>query len=686
MSDDASPLDERLEGWKEIALFVKRDESTARRWEREEGLPVRRHEHRKRSSVYAYRRELEAWRLARVPEGARRSRGPRHSPVWVRLAVAGLILFGRGDGSRATAEARDPDSEALPVASPPTGLTVKELMRGTGDSEGARGPTGDEAFGVSGDGRFFVYTEWDTGDLVALDATTGRTRGFHGVTWEDDEGHLEAPVFSPDDSLVAYTHYGEKTRIEIDSVEGGQRRVVYEREREPGSIYVHDWHPSGRELLVLSQAEDRSWFVGRLDLEEGRLLPLVSLNWEAPLRASYSPDGRFIAYDSSKDGDRRIYLLSVDGSVESSLVGPPGQNDSPLWTPDGRHLLFRSDRAGRWDLYVVPMRDGRPAGPAAVVKPNLAAHTRLRAVTRDGRLLVHERVVASQKILLAPRPSGGSGTLQATALPFIGTTEYRAPAFTPDGKRLAYLAGAPGSQSIRIVDLDGNVLSETPLEPRFTVSVFAPVFSPDGETMVIRTYEAGRPALMLRSARSGTLIKAFSPVDAATYVDPKRWTRDHVYARAVSLETREQRLVQIDVDSERVVDSVELPKEARGFDLSPSAEHLVRPVASGWGPLVLRSLADGAERILTDDVDSRPVWDADSRHIFFRRADDPALYRLSVDTGGAETVVEDMKGLDLRDVSPDGSLWALEEWRREDSRIWAMEHFLPEVSATPPAP
>jgi len=45
-----------------------------------------------------------------------------------------------------------------------------------------------------------------------------------------------------------------------------------------------------------------------------------------------------------------------------------------------------------------------------------------------------------------------------------------------------------------------------------------------------------------------------------------------------------------------------------------------------------------------------------------------------------------MKGLDLRDINSDGSLWALEEWRREDSRIWAIEHFLPEVSATPPAP
>ncbi|HSG00837.1 MAG TPA: hypothetical protein VLA20_06880 [Vicinamibacterales bacterium] len=41
--------DERLESWKEIAAYLKRDESTVRRWERSEGLPVHRHQHQARS-------------------------------------------------------------------------------------------------------------------------------------------------------------------------------------------------------------------------------------------------------------------------------------------------------------------------------------------------------------------------------------------------------------------------------------------------------------------------------------------------------------------------------------------------------------------------------------------------------------------------------------------------------------
>src|SRR5216684_7310554 len=51
---------ERLDSWKEIAAYLKRDERTVRRWQGE-GLPVHRHAHKKRAGVYAYKLELDAW-------------------------------------------------------------------------------------------------------------------------------------------------------------------------------------------------------------------------------------------------------------------------------------------------------------------------------------------------------------------------------------------------------------------------------------------------------------------------------------------------------------------------------------------------------------------------------------------------------------------------------------------------
>ena len=52
---------ERLDSWKEIAAFFRREVRTVQLWEKTEGLPVKRHHHIKLGSVYAYRRELESW-------------------------------------------------------------------------------------------------------------------------------------------------------------------------------------------------------------------------------------------------------------------------------------------------------------------------------------------------------------------------------------------------------------------------------------------------------------------------------------------------------------------------------------------------------------------------------------------------------------------------------------------------
>jgi TolB-like protein len=89
---------ERLDSWKEIAAYLRRDERTVRRWEKAQGMPVHRHPHSKQSSVYAYRVELDAWwnngheRLAAMEAAespAVRPR-PRRALQWA-LACAGVV-------------------------------------------------------------------------------------------------------------------------------------------------------------------------------------------------------------------------------------------------------------------------------------------------------------------------------------------------------------------------------------------------------------------------------------------------------------------------------------------------------------------------------------------------------------------------------------------------------------------
>ncbi len=95
---------DRLDSWKEIAARLKRDMSTVQRWEKQEGLPVHRHLHNKRGSVYAYTSELDTWWDGRrqrleaqqaepfaIPEQSRLFQSPR--TIWIlSLLVLGLIV------------------------------------------------------------------------------------------------------------------------------------------------------------------------------------------------------------------------------------------------------------------------------------------------------------------------------------------------------------------------------------------------------------------------------------------------------------------------------------------------------------------------------------------------------------------------------------------------------------------
>src|SRR5439155_25615801 len=55
----------RLESWKEIADYLRRGLTTVQRWEHEEALPVHRHDHAKKGSVYCFTGELDEWRACR---------------------------------------------------------------------------------------------------------------------------------------------------------------------------------------------------------------------------------------------------------------------------------------------------------------------------------------------------------------------------------------------------------------------------------------------------------------------------------------------------------------------------------------------------------------------------------------------------------------------------------------------
>jgi TolB-like protein/tetratricopeptide (TPR) repeat protein len=124
-TDGAShrPSGERLDSWKEIAAYLRRDVTTVRRWERNEGLPVHRKVHDKLGSVYAYTDELDAWwRPGQTSRASGRRRVPRRAAVvllgGIAVAlIAGLVLQQRRHGAASGSRPPIRSVAVLPLSS-----------------------------------------------------------------------------------------------------------------------------------------------------------------------------------------------------------------------------------------------------------------------------------------------------------------------------------------------------------------------------------------------------------------------------------------------------------------------------------------------------------------------------------------------------------------------------------------
>jgi TolB-like protein len=96
LTGKTSAADERLDSWKEIAAYLKREVRTLHRWEAQEGLPIHRHLHKERGSVYAYKSELDSWlnnrrTVPQPPTPTAETRG-RPSPLGVASGIVGLVF------------------------------------------------------------------------------------------------------------------------------------------------------------------------------------------------------------------------------------------------------------------------------------------------------------------------------------------------------------------------------------------------------------------------------------------------------------------------------------------------------------------------------------------------------------------------------------------------------------------
>jgi len=240
----------------------------------------------------------------------------------------------------------------------------------------------------SRDGKYLSYVEPGAGNLAIREIATGISR----TLTSKPPGSKEFAYFSsiaPDSSRVAYAWFNEDGYydLRVIGIDGSGQRILF-RNEEAGFVQPCAWSPDSKYILTLFFRSDNISQIAMVPADGGASRALRSLNWAYPKRMDLSPDGRYVVYDAFADGssgDRTIYLLSVDGTRERKLINQPGNHLFPLWTPDGRRIVYGSDRSGTMDLWELAIEDGAPRGDPRLLRRDIGRFLPM-GITAGGEL------------------------------------------------------------------------------------------------------------------------------------------------------------------------------------------------------------------------------------------------------------------------------------------------------------
>lgn len=164
-------------------------------------------------------------------------------------------------------------------------------------------------------------------------------------------GINSSPAFSPDGRSLAMTlsKDGNPEVYVLTLATGTMRRLT----RHAGIDTEPAWAPTGRQMAFISdRGGSPNLYV--MDAEGANVRQLTSGGFHTQPR--WSPKGDTIVY-TSRHGVHDLWAMNADGSSPRRLTAGSGDNQGATWSPNGRHLAFQSNREGRWQIFAM-LADG----------------------------------------------------------------------------------------------------------------------------------------------------------------------------------------------------------------------------------------------------------------------------------------------------------------------------------------
>jgi serine/threonine-protein kinase len=357
---------------------------------------------------------------------------------------------------------------------------------------------------MSPDGGLVAYS---AGLMQTLEIRVRRLDGGSELTVAPaSERPQRFPSWSPDGGRIMF---GSPRGIEIVSALGGAAKLIVPDVPDPsadpwgtsGLLMPGGWSPDGKSIAFVRS--------DTLYLEEvaGGTPRALAQGGEMHSFA-WSPDGRWIAcvrgnrqslnasFLFGNLGAASIWLIPVAGGEPVAVTDDQWFTASPSWVPDGRSLLFVSNRAGGVDLYQARLHSsGKPDGAPVRLTNGLNAQT--ISVAPTGRWIAYSDFVETSNVWSMPIPARPPGSVRDAEPVTSGNQITEGIDVSPDGQWLLFDSDRSGNQDLYRVRLPGG---EPERLTEGTTDEFWGRWSPDGKEIAFHSFQGTRRHLFVMSA------------------------------------------------------------------------------------------------------------------------------------------------------------------------------------------
>lgn len=158
------------------------------------------------------------------------------------------------------------------------------------------------------------------------------------------------PRFSPTNQEITYMSYTrDQPKVFIMNLETGKRELVGDF---PGMTFAPRFSPDGQRVVMSLGTPDGESSIYELDLRSRQSRRLTQ-SGGIDTGPSYAPDGRQIVFESDREGSQQLYVMNADGSGVRRITNADGRYSTPVWSPRGDYIAFTKQTSGRFLIGVM---------------------------------------------------------------------------------------------------------------------------------------------------------------------------------------------------------------------------------------------------------------------------------------------------------------------------------------------